>query len=252
MSQSLLKAVGLLDCFHSKSELSLIELVEMSQLPKTTVFRLVLSLEEAGLLVRVKRSSHDVKYRMGLKLLELGNRVSEQLEYRKIALPYMKQLNEKLNELIHMVAIEGNEAVYVEKLDSSKPVRLVIKVGKRSPLYAGSGPKMLLASMDDAVLNNYLEQLEIQAITENTITSKEALLEEIAKIRERGYSVSKAEHFKDTVGFSFPIKNYNGTTLAALGISIPITDYSKDKEEVIIEEIRKTAQHISTLLGYSG
>src|SRR5699024_7736268 len=141
MNQSVLKAIKLLDYFTEKKELSIIELSEMANMPKTTVFRFVSALEETGLLVKVKRTSHDVKYHLGLRILELANYVKEQLEYREVALSYMKKLNEDLNELVHLVQREGDEAVYVETIDSTKAVRLIVKVGRRSPLYAGSGPK---------------------------------------------------------------------------------------------------------------
>ncbi|MEC5423250.1 IclR family transcriptional regulator [Virgibacillus sp. C22-A2] len=250
MSQSVLKAIKLLDCFIAKAELSLIELTELSNLPKTTVFRLISTLEKGGLVVKVKNTSHDVKYRMALKMLELGNHVSEQLEYRKVAFPHMRKLNEEINELVHMVVLEGDEAVYVEKIDSTKPVRLIVKVGRRSPLYAGSAPKLLLASMDDQSLEDYLSNLEIKKITTNTIDNIEDLKNEIQEIRARGYSFSRAEHFRDTIGFSYPIYNYNGETVAALGISIPVTDYSKKHEKLILEKLKITAQNIWKDLGY--
>ncbi|UOQ93163.1 IclR family transcriptional regulator [Halobacillus shinanisalinarum] len=252
MSQSVLKAIKLLDCFTTKSELTLIELSDLSKMPKTTVFRLVSSLEEGGLLVKVRNTSHDVKYRLGLKLLEIGNRVQEQLEYRKVAFPHIKKLNEELNELVHMVVLEGDEAVYVEKIDSTKPVRLVVKVGRRSPLYAGSAPKLLLASMDDPSLEEYLSNLEIKKITNNTIDNIDDLKEEIQNIRNRGYSFSRAEHFKDTIGFSYPIYDYTGKTVAALGVSIPINDYSKEREIIILEKTKEAAQNIWRDLGYHG
>ncbi|MEW9501499.1 IclR family transcriptional regulator [Jeotgalibacillus marinus] len=252
MSQSVLKAIKILDCFTTKPELSLIELAELANMPKTTVFRLVSSLEEGGLVVKVKKTSHDVKYCMALKLLELGNHVSDQLEYRKVALPHMKKLNEELNELVHMVVLEGNEAVYVEKIDSTKPVRLVVRVGRRSPLYAGSAPKLLLANMDDSSLEEYLINLEMEKITENTIDNINDLKKEIKKIRKRGYSFSRAEHFKDTIGLSFPIYNYSGRTVATLGVSIPLTDYSKEREKKILEKTRNAAQNIWRDLGYKG
>ncbi|PAV30871.1 hypothetical protein CIL05_03900 [Virgibacillus profundi] len=252
MSQSLLKAIRLLDCFMKKPELSLIELTELSNLPKTTVFRLVSSLEEGGLLVKVRNSSHDVKYRMGLKLLELGNHVSEQLEYKKAAFHHMRKLNEKIDELVHMVVLEGDEAVYVEKMDSTKPVRLVVEVGRRAPLYAGSAPKVLLAGMDETSLELYLSNLEMKKFTENTIDNIDDLKKEIQEIKDKGYAFSKSEHFKDTIGFSYPIYNYNGKTVAALGVSIPITDYTDERKGLILEELKQTVQNIWRDLGYRG
>ncbi|WP_010530132.1 IclR family transcriptional regulator [Lentibacillus jeotgali] len=250
MSQSLLKAIKILDCFDGNRDLSLMNLVEISGLPKTTVYRLVSSLEQAGLLVKIKRSGLDVKYRMGLKFLELGNKVSEQLEYRKIALPYMRTLNNELNELVYLAVIEGDEAVYVEQLNSTKPVRLVIKVGRRSPLYAGSAPKLLLAFMGSDDIEEYLKDLDMEKFTDNTIYDKQKLKDELKLIRERGYSISQAERFEETMGFSYPVRDYSGKVIASLGVSIPVTDYSPEREKVILENIKKSAEHVSVELGY--
>ena len=252
MSKSLVKAVRMLDCFTENPEMTINELSEAANLPKTTVFRLASSLEEAGLLVKERKSSHDVTYRLGLKLLTLGKHVSEQLKYNKVALPHMKKLNEEIDELVHITVLEGDEAAYAETIDSSKPVRLVVKVGKRAPLYAGSAPKLLLSSMNDEDLEAYLENVELNKLTENTLNSKERLREEIGKIREKGYAVSYSENFKDTVGFSYPLYNHDGEMVAALGVSIPVIDYSEEREKLILEKLGETAERIWLELGYAG
>src|SRR5699024_5491908 len=96
-------------------------------------------------LYKTKDSEHDSRYRLGLKLLELGEIVSNQLELREISLPYMEQLAEDINEVIHLVIMHHNKAVYIEKVDSTRALRLYTRVGKSLPLYKGSGPKLLLA-----------------------------------------------------------------------------------------------------------
>ena len=252
MSQSLLKAIELLDYFDEKSELTLLDLVELSEMPKTTVFRLVSALETAGLLVKIKYSTHDVKYKLGLKLLELGQRVRDQMVYRDIALPHMRELNLKLNESVHLAVVEGDRAVYVEKFDSNKRIRLVIKIGDRAPLYAGSASKVLLANQDKQKRESFLENVNLKKITKNTIDNKELLRKELEKIREKGYGVSKEELYEGTIGFSCPVKDNSGETIAALGVSLPVTEYSEEKGKQIIEETMQTAKEISYELGYKG
>lgn len=252
MNQSVLKAIDILNCFTIKKELSIIELSEMTKMPKTTVFRLVSSLEEGGLLVKNRKTSHDVTYHMSLRIVELGKHVMDQLEYREVAYPHMKTLNEELNELVHLVTREGDEAVYVETIDSTKLIRLVVKVGRRSPLYAGSGPKLLLAHMEPSAQKEYLDSVEIKKITDNTIDNVEDLKKELARIKTLGYSKSHAEHFPNTIGFSFPIYDYTHHVIASLGVSIPSSDYSHDREEIIITKTRNTAMAIARDLGYKG
>ncbi|WP_175614644.1 IclR family transcriptional regulator [Piscibacillus halophilus] len=250
MSKSLVKAIQLLDCFTKQSTLTLTELTKLSGLPKTTVFRLITSLEEAGLIIKDRNSHQEVTYRLGLKLLQYGNMVEEGLAYNKIALPYMKEINERIDELVHLTVMEGDEAVYVETIGSKKPVRLVVKVGQRAPLYAGSAPKVLLAYMSEQEIDKYLDKVEIKKLALNTITDKEHIKENLKLIRDRGYSISRSEHFKDTVGFSAPIFDYSGQVVAALGISTPMRELTDQEEETYLESVVYYSEKISRKLGY--
>src|SRR5690625_417088 len=147
--------------------------------------------------------------------------------------------------------MEGNEAVYVDTIDSSKPLRLVVKVGARAPLYAGSAPKLLLSSKSDEELDQYLNEIELKKITPNTLMNKEEVKQEIKKIQEKGYSISYSEHFKDTVGLSYPIYDHEGNMVAAIGVSMPVIDFSKDKEVHILSELENTAKKVWQDLGYT-
>jgi|SRR5690625_850983 len=250
MNQSVLKAIEVLNCFTKKKELSIIELSKMTSIPKTTIFRLVSSLEKGGLLGKRKKSSHDVTYHLGFRILELGKILMEQLDFRNIAIPHMKNLNQSLNELVHLVAIEGDMAVYVETIDSTKPLRLVVKVGKKAPLYAGSAPKLLLAYMEDDALSEYLETITLEKLTENTIDNIDDLKSELQNIRTKGYSISNAEHFPNTIGFSFPVYDHNSSVIASLGVSIPETEYTESRQDEILNKVGETAKLISYDLGF--
>src|SRR5690625_7438545 len=95
MNQSVLKALAILSLFIEEEELSLQEITEKTNIPKPTAYRLLTTLESEGILYNVKTSTHDSRYGLGLKLLELGNLVAERIELRKVALPYMEQLDRK-------------------------------------------------------------------------------------------------------------------------------------------------------------
>lgn len=252
MNQSVIKALQLLDYFKEYPELTLAEIAELDNMPKPTAYRLISSLEASGFLVKTKHTTHDVKYHMGLKLLELGSYVADQLDYRRIALPHMKDLSEQLNEAVHLAVLDGEEAIYVEKIESKKHIRLYSKVGGRTPLYTGSGPKLLFAYLNPEVIEEILQRIELKKITDNTITDKETLAKELEKIRAQGYSHSKAEFYPDTAGFSFPIMNHHNQVIAALVVSIPIIKVEEGTEEFIIEKMRETSANISKDLGYKG
>ncbi|WP_369404768.1 IclR family transcriptional regulator [Piscibacillus salipiscarius] len=146
MNQSVVKALKIIDLFNeTTSELSLKEISVRTGLPKPTAYRMLQSLESMGYVMRTE--AYDQRYQLGLKFLELGHLVSHQLDLRQIAKPLMKRLAEEINEAVHLVVVHGNHATYIEKVDSNRALRLYTKVGKSSPLYIGSGPKLLLAFM---------------------------------------------------------------------------------------------------------
>jgi IclR family KDG regulon transcriptional repressor len=251
MNQSVIKALNLLDFFSPDNpEQSLSEIAKLSGMSKPTAYRLLSSLELCGFLSKIKYSDQDIRYRLGLKLLELGNMVLEQSEVRKVSLPLMQQLAESVDEAVHLVVIDGEDAVYIEKVDSKQPIRLFTSVGKRSPLHLGSGSKLLLANMDRAEMDHRLQKMELISMTPNSITSLEKMEEELAKIIRDGYSISDGEQTLDTIGLSFPIRNHNGEVIAALTISGMKSRFHEKRMPVLLEETKKAADLISRDLGY--
>ncbi|QQK75738.1 IclR family transcriptional regulator [Salicibibacter cibarius] len=251
MNQSVIKALGLLDFFTDQDrELSLSEITKRADMSKPTVYRLLASLEECGFLRKVKNSDQDIRYSLGLKLLELGHMVSEQLELRNVALPHMKDLCQIINEIVHLVIVDGEQATYIEKVESSQALRLYTRVGKSLPLYIGSGPKLLFAFMPQKQQEKILEKLDMEPLTPNSYTSKEALRKNLKAIYEQGYSISQGEQDLDTTGISFPIRDYSGEVIAVITVSGPTTRFQKDRKPFIEEETKKAADEISKDLGF--
>jgi DNA-binding IclR family transcriptional regulator len=251
MNQSIINALKLLDFFsEDQPEFSLGEIYRKTNMSKPTVYRLLSSLEYCGFLIKVKRSEQDVRYKLGLKLLELGHIVSEQLELRKIALPYMKELRDEINEIVLLGVLDGEQATYIEKLDSSQAVRLYTRIGKSTPLYIGSGPKLLFAYLPEEERNKILDKLILQPLTENTITDKGKLIKELEQIRKLGFAVSNGEQNMDTIGISFPIRDHTGSVAAALTMSGPSSRFNSEREAFIKEKLKTTADQISRDLGF--
>lgn len=250
MNQSVLKAIQLLDLFTDKdSELTLHEISEKSSIPKSTAYRLLMTLESGGLLEKQVESTHDAKYRLGLKLLELGNLVASRLELRNIALPFMQELAEQINEAIHLVIVNHDQATYIEKVDSDRALRLNTRIGKSTPLYIGSGPKLLLAYLprerQEEILSGTLEKL-----ANGKTVDREQMMEELVDIRKRGYAFSIGEQDLDTTGISLPIFNYEGKVIASLAVSGLSSYYEGENLIKIKEKSEQAARNISEQLGY--
>ncbi|WP_233880339.1 IclR family transcriptional regulator [Virgibacillus halodenitrificans] len=250
MNQSVIKALKLLDLFTEENpELTLKDIADRSRLPKPTAYRMLTALEVSGFLYKTKETEHDSKYRLGLKLLELGQLVSDNLEVRGIALPFMKQLAEEINEVIHLVIVNGSEATYIEKVESTRALRLYTRIGKSSPLHSGSGPKLLLAFLPKEKQDEILSKSELGSITNKPI-SVEKLREELSTIRNTGYSYSIGEQDADTTGISYPIYDYSNKVIAALAVSGLSSHFEGENLNKIKEKASQTAVYISEELGY--
>jgi IclR family transcriptional regulator, KDG regulon repressor len=248
MNQSVKKALNLLNLFDEKNyELSLKEISKRSNLPKPTAYRLLTTLESMNYVYKVKENEHDSRYRLGLKLLELGQLVSDQLEVRRIAFPYMESLANDIQEAVHLVVTNHNEATYIEKVESSKAIRLYTRIGKNSALYVGSGPKLLLANLSKEKQEIILNQAEAEGRI-----NREEFEQELHSIRLDGYSYSNGEQDENTTGISFPIYDYQSRVVAALTISGLSTYFEGDNLNKIKMKSEETAAIISRKLGFRG
>lgn len=252
MNQSVTKALGLLNLFIDHEELSLQEITEKSKMPKSTVYRLLTTLENGGMLYKTKESTHDSRYSLGLKLLELGELVSNRLECRVIALPFMEQLAEEINEAIHLVVRSQGKAAYIEKVDSTRALRLNTRVGKTTPLFTGSGPKMLLAFLPEERQDKILNSPNIHEVATKKPINIEELKQELLEIRKNKYAYSEGEQDDDTTGVSFPIFDFQGNVIASLAVSGPSSRFEGERLEMIKEKSRLAADKISIQLGYKG
>lgn len=252
MSQSVLKALDILALFTSEHhEFTLSALSKALDMPKPTAYRLLTTLESRGFLRKQRHSEHDIRYVLGLKLLELGNLVSEKLEVRQVAFPFMKKLCEEINEDVHLVIADESDAIYIEKVEGNQALRLHTNVGMRSALHVGSGPKLLLAFKKPAFIAHYLEETDFSAPTTHpSIMTHYDLSMEIEEIKRNGYSVSRGEQDAETIGVSYPVRDHTGTVCAALAVSGPTIRFFGDRGQHIQEETRKTAEVISQQLGY--
>jgi|SRR5690625_3229283 len=249
MNQSVIKAVSILNLFVEDKELSLQDIATQANLPKPTAYRLLSTLENCGLLYKTKKTPQDSRYGLGLKLLEYGQLVKERLELREIALPYMEKLAEEVNEVVHLVIAYQQEATYIEKVNSTRALSLHTKIGRRTPLYTGSGPKMLLAFLSDQKREEILKVSDLYTLTNERI-NKKVLKQELNEIRKKQFALSVGEQDADTTGISFPIFNYENKVIAALAVSGLSSRFQGEKLKAMKQKGRDIANEISVQLGF--
>ncbi|MCM2535915.1 IclR family transcriptional regulator [Neobacillus pocheonensis] len=243
---TVVKSMDVLNLFLHHSELTLNEMVDLLGVPKTSVHRMVGSFETMGFL----QKNNEGKYLLGLQFLQFGQLAADRLDIRQLALPIMKELRDTAKEAVNLIIKDGNDAIYIEKLDTPHPVRLYTKIGRRAPLYAGACSRIILAFLKEEEQEHYLQETELAAIGTGTITDKERMRQVLAEAREFGYTISYSELENDTVSIAAPIFDHTGRLAAGLSIAGPDSRFGTDRLPVLIDLIMNAAKEISARLGY--
>jgi IclR family KDG regulon transcriptional repressor len=247
-NKTVLKSLQILDYFKQYAELELTQLIKLTELPKSTLHRIVLTLESQGFLKRTNQASS--KYQLGLALLGLGNLVSQRLEIRKIALPHMIKLRDQVNEAVNLIVRDQDDAVYIEKVDTSQPVRVYTQVGRRAPLYAGACPRILLTFQPDEEIEEWLSRVELKKVGPGTTMDKDELRRWIQKAREDGYTVSFGELEAESAAVAVPIRNYTGQVVAGLSIAGPNSRFTEETIKNLFWAAKCSAGEISRQMGF--
>ncbi|HHW37359.1 MAG TPA: IclR family transcriptional regulator [Bacillales bacterium] len=246
-NKTVVRSMDVLNLFIEHAELTFQEIITLSGMPKTSVYRMLMSFEDMGLLEK----GADSKYRLGLLFLKFGHLVSTRLDIRKIAYPYMMDLHNDVKEAINLIIREGNEAIYIEKIDTKQKVRLYTAIGRRSPLYAGACSRSILSFLPDSEIKAYIESVELKPFAQGTITDKEILYETIQQARIDGYTISHSELENYTSAVAAPIYNHHGEVVAGISIAGLEANYQGENAEILKEKVKKAAAEISRQLGYT-
>lgn len=246
--QTLDKVIAILDCFTlDKPALGVREVARRTDISSSSTGRIMAYLKEQGIL---NQDSETQFYMMGAKVLAWAGIYTLTSDVRTVALPVMVHLQEITRETVSLYVLEGNERVCVERFESPETVRIVARVGRRIPLYAGSAGKVFLAFMSESRRESILREIELLPMTEKTITDPDALRENLDQIRELGYATSNGEWLIDAAGVAAPIFNSHGQISAAISISGPAQRFTENKMKAMAEILMRETRSISQELGY--
>lgn len=246
--KSIKRAIRVLDSFSlEENELGVTELSKKLKLHKSTVHRILVTLESEGVVVR-KQSNQ--KYSLGMSLFRWGSIAQMQIDIRKYALPEMENLAKKTGECVYLNIISGKKRISIEKVESDLEVRRVIKLGEPLPLYTGGSGKVLLAYLPDKEIEKFTAEEKLISYTPNTITEPKKLLENLKEIREKGYGIGVGERIKGATTIGAPVFDNTNKVVASLTISGPTERFDDDKISQFVPLLKESADNISSLLGY--
>lgn len=249
-SDPALKAIDILEALTDVGEsgIGITEVAEKAGLNKSTAHRIMLALAKRNYVIR----NEDTKrYKLGLKILQLGGAVLDHLNVKELASPYLIELSRQTGETVHLVQLDGNQGVYIDKVDSPHSFGLLSYIGKRIMLHCTAAGKALLAYTDQAKREGMLAETGLPARTANTITDRERLAGELADIRGRGYAWNRCEDRIDVNGIAAPLFDDRRNVVCAVAVAGPSDRFTEELAAQAVPILLETAQAISAKLGHA-
>lgn len=240
-------AIRVLDtCLNADEPMSLAEITRETGLVKNKTFRILSTLEKHHLVER----NGGAGYRLGVRFLSFGERVRGQMDLVQVSQEVMDRLATETGESIFLGVVDGHEALCIEARESKRSIRLYARVGRRSPLYVGGVPKVLLAYLPEHQRQALLEATTFEAFTPHTIRARHELENVLRTIREQGHIVTADDLDLGAHSVAAPIWNYDGRVIAAISIAGPSARFTPEVVERYVSLVRSGASEISAKLGY--
>ena len=240
------KALGLLVLLGDEPRgASAAELSRRAELPFSTTYRLLGSLTRDGF---VDYEPDGRRYHLGLRIFQLGQRVSNHHGFAGTALPILRRVTEETGEATILSVRDGNHHLTVNKVDGPQTFRVTSDPGHLGALHTTSVGKALVAFADDATRGHLVEELELEPLTEFSITDREAFRAEIELVRRRGYALMDEENELGMRAVAVPVFNSQGHAFAALATAVPVFRMSVEALVALVPLLQSAAAELSARL----
>jgi IclR family KDG regulon transcriptional repressor len=214
---------------------------------KSTVHRLCSTLEHRGYLV------HDAstgRYRLSLRLFQVGSAALNHLDLPARVTPALRSLGDAVEETVHLAVLDGQEIVFIGKVESGRPLQLHSQVGRRAPAHCTALGKVLLAHADPELQTRVLAG-RLKRYTPGTIVDPPTLRRVLQAVRERGFAVDDQEFEEGIRCIAAPVRDYTGRVVAALSVSAPAGRLGPDRDRGLAEVVKAAARRASGELGHA-
>jgi len=243
--RSLAKGLKIMELLSNNEALSVTQVAKLMNMNRAGSHRFLSTLKELGYADKDESS----RYYLTSKIIELGMKVLDRFEIRKIARPFLQELSTKFNESVNLGYFNGEEVLTIDKIDSTEILRMDAGIGGGEPAYCTSLGKAILAFLPDTQLEEYLQEIELTPFTPNTVISKDKLKEELMHIKENGYSIDDEELSVGLRCVGAPLFDHSGQALYAISISGPSIRMGSKRIEEIQRELKKICKNLSGKMG---
>jgi IclR family KDG regulon transcriptional repressor len=233
----------------SHSGFSLADLSRQTGIPKSSLFRILLTLDHSSL---VHFDESRSTYTLGFKLIDWGNRALDKIDLKTITHPHLLRLAHETKESYYVAVLDDYEVIIIDRADTPEVWSMVARLGQRSPLHATATGQVLAADLTSDVLDAVLSKLTLKKYTPATIVSVPKLKRRLREVHEHGFSIANAEYKPDLCAIAAPIRDHHGHATAALMIALHSERARRNRSLVAnsIEVLRREAGVISQQLGY--
>jgi DNA-binding IclR family transcriptional regulator len=240
------KALGLLVLLGDEPRgASAAELSRRAELPFSTTYRLLGSLTRDGF---VDYEPDGRRYHLGLRVFQLGQRVSNHHGFAGTALPILRRVTEKTGEATILSVRDGNHHLTVNKVDGPQTFRVTSDPGHLGALHTTAVGKALVAFAEDGERQRLVDELELEPLTEFSITDREAFRAEIDLVRRRGYAVMDEENELGMRAVAVPVFNAQGYAFASLAAAVPVFRLSLEDLVALVPVLQEAASELSARL----
>ena len=240
------RMMSLLDALAGHAvPVNLKQLASETSLHPSTAHRILGVMVESRLVDRIEPGT----YRLGIRLLELGNLVKSRISVRQEALPYMQMLHQELGETVNLSVRHDDEVVYIERTAAGNSMMRVVQIiGARAPLHITAVGKVFLAQDGVGSCADYARRTGLPRYTDNTLVDPDSLRREIETVRSQGFAFDNEEAEKGVSCIGAGIYNGEGRLVAGLSVSAPSDRLRRDWAQQVLH----TADRISRAMGYHG
>ncbi len=243
--QSISRAMNILEIVIQHEPIGVTKVSNITDIHKSTVYRILNTLVHLGYVSQNK----DGKYHVGLKLFEIGSKAINNLDLRQTVSPYLKEIQEKTGETIHLGVLDYMEIIYIDKVESDKTIRMHSKIGKRSYAHSTSLGKVILAYSDDDIIERIIKEKGLPKLATNTITEPDEFRNHLQKVNEQGFALDEEENEIGIRCIAAPIFDYSGNVVAAFSVSGPSIRVTREKIMTFKDIVKSYSRQISSALG---
>lgn len=214
------------------------------ELPRTSIYRILQTLESEGMVQKVNTG-----YIMGHRLINLGFQVTSHIPERQLCVPILQELTNQTQESSHFAVLSDINSLLIEVCDSPQALRVASRPGTLADLHCSASGKCFLAFAPESIANALMDRLPFTPRTERTHTTQESLASEFATIRKQGFALDDIEYHQNVRCIAAPVFNGLGQVSGAIGITSSTSRFPKSRIKTISKQVIDAAEQLSARFG---